>query len=40
MTLTYYLASEYGAANVRANCIGPVPTDLNRPSSARPKGGQ
>ena len=40
VTLTYYLASEYGAANVRANCIGPVPTDLNRPSSARPKGGQ
>src|SRR5438093_4797936 len=29
VTLTYYLASEYGADNVRANCIapGPVPTD-------------
>lgn len=33
VTLTYYLASEYGAQNVRANCLapGPVPTDLNRP---------
>ena len=33
VTLTYYLASEYGAQNVRANCIapGPIPTDLNRP---------
>jgi NAD(P)-dependent dehydrogenase (short-subunit alcohol dehydrogenase family) len=33
VTLTYYLASEYGADNVRANCLapGPVPTDLNRP---------
>ncbi|HZR82217.1 MAG TPA: SDR family oxidoreductase [Candidatus Binatia bacterium] len=32
ITLTYYLASEYGADGVRANCIapGPVPTDLNR----------
>jgi NAD(P)-dependent dehydrogenase (short-subunit alcohol dehydrogenase family) len=32
ITLTYYLASEYGADKVRANCIapGPVPTDLNR----------
>jgi NAD(P)-dependent dehydrogenase (short-subunit alcohol dehydrogenase family) len=31
ITLTYYLASEYGPQNVRANCIlpGPVPTDLN-----------
>ena len=31
VTLTYYLASEYGPQNVRANCIlpGPVPTDLN-----------
>jgi NAD(P)-dependent dehydrogenase (short-subunit alcohol dehydrogenase family) len=31
VTLTYYLASEYGSRNVRANCIapGPVPTDLN-----------
>jgi len=33
VTLTYYLASEYGSEGVRANCIapGPVPTDLNRP---------
>jgi 3alpha(or 20beta)-hydroxysteroid dehydrogenase len=33
VTFTYYLASEYGSSNVRANCIapGPVPTDLNRP---------
>jgi NAD(P)-dependent dehydrogenase (short-subunit alcohol dehydrogenase family) len=33
VTLTYYLASEYGGDNVRANCLapGPVPTDLNRP---------
>ncbi len=31
VTLTAYLASEYGPENVRANCIapGPVPTDLN-----------
>jgi NAD(P)-dependent dehydrogenase (short-subunit alcohol dehydrogenase family) len=31
VTLTYYLASEYGADGVRANCLmpGPVPTDLN-----------
>jgi NAD(P)-dependent dehydrogenase (short-subunit alcohol dehydrogenase family) len=31
ITLTYYLASEYGADGIRANCIapGPVPTDLN-----------
>jgi len=29
VTLTYYRASEYGADNVRANCIAPgrVPTD-------------
>ena len=33
VTLTYYLASEYGHEQVRANCIapGPVPTDLNAP---------
>lgn len=33
VTLTYYLASEYGADGIRANCIapGPVPTDLNKP---------
>jgi NAD(P)-dependent dehydrogenase (short-subunit alcohol dehydrogenase family) len=32
VTLTYYLASEYGHDRVRANCLapGPVPTDLNR----------
>lgn len=32
VTLTYYLASEYGSDRIRANCIapGPVPTDLNR----------
>jgi NAD(P)-dependent dehydrogenase (short-subunit alcohol dehydrogenase family) len=32
VTLTYYLASEYGSERIRANCIapGPVPTDLNR----------
>src|SRR5262249_36748203 len=32
ITLTHYLASEYGADRVRANCIAPrpVPTDLNR----------
>jgi len=32
VTLTYYLASEYGNERIRANCIapGPVPTDLNR----------
>lgn len=40
VTLTYYLASEYGADNVRANCIapGPVPTDLNRPFLGTPEG--
>jgi len=33
VTLTYYLASEYGAQHVRANCIapGPIPTALNEP---------
>ena len=33
VTLTYYLASEYGAQRIRANCIapGPVPTALNEP---------
>jgi len=33
VTLTYYLASEYGPQNIRANCIapGPVPTALNEP---------
>lgn len=32
VTLTYYLASEYGNERVRANCLapGPVPTDLNK----------
>src|SRR6059036_1217719 len=40
VTLTYYLASEYGADNVRANCIapGPVPTDLNWPFLGTPEG--
>jgi len=40
VTLTYYLASEYGAPNVRANCIapGPVPMDLNRPFLGTPEG--
>jgi NAD(P)-dependent dehydrogenase (short-subunit alcohol dehydrogenase family) len=33
VTLTYYLASEFGAEGVRANCIapGPIPTELNAP---------
>ena len=33
VTLTYYLASEYGSQNIRTNCIapGPVPTALNEP---------
>src|SRR5262245_12272681 len=32
VTLTYYLASEYGNDHIRANCLapGPVPTDLNK----------
>jgi 3alpha(or 20beta)-hydroxysteroid dehydrogenase len=32
VTLTYYLASEYGNERIRANCLapGPVPTDLNK----------
>jgi len=40
VTLTYYLASEYGAQNVRANCIapGPIPTDLNAPFLGTPEG--
>ncbi|HWP66207.1 MAG TPA: glucose 1-dehydrogenase [Candidatus Limnocylindria bacterium] len=40
ITFTYYLASEYGAQNVRANCIlpGPVPTDLNAAFLASPEG--
>jgi NAD(P)-dependent dehydrogenase (short-subunit alcohol dehydrogenase family) len=40
ITLTYYLAVEYGAQNVRANCIlpGPIPTDLNAPFLASPEG--
>jgi NAD(P)-dependent dehydrogenase (short-subunit alcohol dehydrogenase family) len=40
VTLTYYLASEYGAQNVRANCIapGPVPTALNEPFLGTPEG--
>jgi len=33
VTLTYYLASEYGSQHIRTNCIapGPVPTALNEP---------
>jgi NAD(P)-dependent dehydrogenase (short-subunit alcohol dehydrogenase family) len=40
VTFTYYLASEYGADHVRANCIapGPVPTDLNKPFLGTPEG--
>jgi NAD(P)-dependent dehydrogenase (short-subunit alcohol dehydrogenase family) len=40
VTLTYYLASEYGSSNVRANCIapGPIPTDLNAPFLGTPEG--
>ena len=40
ITFTYYLASEYGPQNVRANCIlpGPVPTDLNAAFLATPEG--
>jgi NAD(P)-dependent dehydrogenase (short-subunit alcohol dehydrogenase family) len=32
VTLTYYLASEYGSQHIRTNCLapGPVPTDLNK----------
>jgi len=40
VTLTYYLASEYGREGVRANCIapGPIPTELNRPFLGTPEG--
>jgi NAD(P)-dependent dehydrogenase (short-subunit alcohol dehydrogenase family) len=40
VTLTYYLASEYGPDGVRANCIapGPVPTALNEPFLGTPEG--
>jgi NAD(P)-dependent dehydrogenase (short-subunit alcohol dehydrogenase family) len=40
ITFTYYLASEYGPQNVRANCLlpGPVPTDLNATFLATPEG--
>jgi len=40
VTLTHYLASEYGSQRVRANCIapGPVPTDLNAPFLGTPEG--
>lgn len=40
VTFTYYLASEYGDRNVRANCIapGPVPTDLTGPFLASAEG--
>jgi NAD(P)-dependent dehydrogenase (short-subunit alcohol dehydrogenase family) len=40
VTLTWYLASEYGPDHVRANCLapGPVPTDLNAPFLGTPEG--
>jgi NAD(P)-dependent dehydrogenase (short-subunit alcohol dehydrogenase family) len=40
VTLTYYLASEYGGDGIRANCIapGPIPTDLNKPFLGTPEG--
>lgn len=40
VTFTYYLASEYGDRNVRANCIapGPVPTELTGPFLASEEG--
>jgi NAD(P)-dependent dehydrogenase (short-subunit alcohol dehydrogenase family) len=40
VTMTYYLASEYGSQGVRANCIapGPIPTDLNAPFLGTPEG--
>ena len=38
VTLTYHLASEYGADNVRAIAPGPVPMDLNRPFLGTPEG--
>jgi NAD(P)-dependent dehydrogenase (short-subunit alcohol dehydrogenase family) len=40
VTLTYYLASEYGLQKIRANCIapGPVPTTLNEPFLGSPEG--
>jgi len=42
VTLTYYLASEYGTNGVRANCIapGPVPTELNAPFLGTEEGRQ
>jgi len=42
VTLTYYLAVEYGSAKVRANCIapGPVPTELNAPFLGSEEGRQ
>jgi NAD(P)-dependent dehydrogenase (short-subunit alcohol dehydrogenase family) len=42
VTLTYYLASEYGGDGVRANCLmpGPVPTDLNAQFLASEDGRQ
>ncbi len=40
VTLTYYLASEYGSDHIRANCLapGPVPTDLNSMFLGTPEG--
>lgn len=42
VSLTYYLASEYGRDGVRANCLmpGPIPTDLNAPFLGNPEGRQ
>jgi NAD(P)-dependent dehydrogenase (short-subunit alcohol dehydrogenase family) len=42
VTLTYYLASEYGANGIRANCLapGPVPTELNAPFLGTEEGRQ
>lgn len=42
VTLTYYLASEYGGSGVRANCLapGPVPTELNAPFLGTEEGRQ
>ncbi len=40
ITLTHYLAAEYGPENVRTVCIapGPIPTDLNRQFLGTPEG--
>ncbi len=40
VTLTHYLASEYGERGIRSNCIapGPIPTELNRKFLGTPEG--